>query len=102
MPKYLPLGYDSSNAANVQVPIYKAFGHIELLPWIGLMTSMVSVASIPLARKLTTLFELRSVALFSDVLAIVGAALAGAAPNMASVIGGRVIMGVSSVIGYQV
>jgi predicted MFS family arabinose efflux permease len=64
--------------------------------------SMVSVAMIPLARKLTGIFEIRALSVASALLVIAGSALAGAAPNISSVIVGRAIMGVGSVILYQV
>ncbi|KAI1845161.1 hypothetical protein JX266_008708 [Neoarthrinium moseri] len=94
-------GYDTSNVANIQVPIYQAFGHIELLPWVSLTYALSSVAVIPLVRKVIGLCNLKILALVSCVLASAGSALAGAAPNLECVIVGRVLMAVGSVAIYQ-
>ncbi|KAK6082806.1 major facilitator superfamily transporter [Seiridium cupressi] len=95
-------GYDTSNVANVQVPIYKAFDHIGLLPWVSLSYSLTGVAIIPLARKLTSFCDLKWMGLASCVLTCVASALIGAAPNIESVIVGRVLMAIGSVTVYQI
>ncbi|KAI0602809.1 major facilitator superfamily domain-containing protein [Biscogniauxia sp. FL1348] len=94
-------GYDVSNLANLQIPIYQAFGHIELLPWISLSYSVCNVAAIPLARKLTQFYDLKLLGLVSLIFIAAGAALCGAAPNIESVIVGRAITAVASSIVYQ-
>ncbi|KAI1506016.1 major facilitator superfamily domain-containing protein [Biscogniauxia marginata] len=94
-------GYDVSNHANLQIPIYQAFGHIELLPWISPSYSVCNVATIPLARKLTRFYDLKLLGLVSLILIAGGAAVAGAAPNIESVIVGRAITAVGSSIVYQ-
>lgn len=95
-------GYDTSNVANIQVPIYQTFGHIEILPWITLTFSLTSVAVIPVIRKLTSFLNLKHVGLVSCLLVCSGSAIAGAAPNIQSVIVGRAFLGVSSAALYQV
>ncbi|KAK8102674.1 hypothetical protein PG984_015820 [Apiospora sp. TS-2023a] len=94
-------GYDVSNVANVQVPIYEAFGHIELLPWISLAFSLVNVASIPLFRKLIGFMELKIVSFIAVVILLVGSALCGAAPNINVVIVGRAFIGIGAAGCYQ-
>ncbi|KAK7946737.1 Major facilitator superfamily transporter [Apiospora aurea] len=94
-------GYDVSNVANVQVPIYEAFGHIELLPWISLAFSLVNVASIPLFRKLTGFVELKIVSAIAVLILMVGSALCGAAPNINVVIAGRAFIGIGAAGCYQ-
>ncbi|ETS81604.1 hypothetical protein PFICI_06606 [Pestalotiopsis fici W106-1] len=95
-------GYDTSNVANVQVSVYRAFGHIELLPWLSLSYSLISVAVIPLVRKFTLFCDLKWMGLLSCLLTCAASALAGAAPNIESVIAGRVLMAVGSATLYQV
>lgn len=95
-------GYDTSNVANVQVSVYRAFGHIELLPWLSLSFSLISVAVIPLVRKFTLFCDLKWMGLASCLLTCAASALAGAAPNIESVIVGRVLMAVGSATLYQV
>ncbi|KAF3000501.1 hypothetical protein E8E14_005441 [Neopestalotiopsis sp. 37M] len=95
-------GYDTSNVANVQVSVYRAFGHIELLPWLSLSYSLIGVAVIPLVRKLTLFCDLKWMGLLSCLLTCAASALAGAAPNIESVIVGRVLMAIGSATLYQV
>lgn len=95
-------GYDTSNVANVQVSVYRAFGHIELLPWLSLSYSLISVAVIPLVRKFTLFCDLKWMGLLSCLLTCAASALAGAAPNIESVIVGRVLMAIGSATLYQV
>ncbi|KAK8877376.1 major facilitator superfamily domain-containing protein [Apiospora arundinis] len=94
-------GYDVSNVANVQVPIYEAFGHIELLPWISLAFSLINVATIPLFRKLTGFMELKIVSFIAVSILIVGSALCGAAPSLNVVIVGRAFIGIGAAGCYQ-
>ena len=94
-------GYDVSNVANVQVPVYEAFGHIELLPWIALAFSLINVATIPLFRKLTGFLELKLVSLIAIIILIVGSALCGAATNINIVIVGRAFIGIGAAGCYQ-
>ncbi|KAI0134247.1 major facilitator superfamily transporter [Xylariales sp. AK1849] len=95
-------GYDVSNVANVQIPIYEAFGHIELLPWVSLAYSLTNVAMVPLVRKLTGFCELRTLGLVSCLFNFAGTALCGAAPNIQSVIIGRAIMAIGCASMYQI
>ncbi|KAK8109851.1 hypothetical protein PG999_007988 [Apiospora kogelbergensis] len=94
-------GYDVSNVANIQVPVYEAFGHIELLPWIALAYSLINVATIPLFRKLTGFLELKLVSFIAVFVLIVGSALCGAAPNINTVIAGRALIGIGAAGCYQ-
>lgn len=95
-------GYDVSNVANVQVSIYEAFGHIELLPWLSLTYSLVNVAVVPLCRRLTGFCELKALSMVSWLVVLAGSALSGAAPNIQSVIVGRAIMAIGCAALYQV
>ncbi|KAI5927188.1 major facilitator superfamily transporter [Camillea tinctor] len=94
-------GYDVSNVANIQAPIYEAFGYIEILPWVALSYSVCNVATIPLARRLYQFCDFKALAVASMVLIIAGTALAGAAPNLNCLIAGRAIMAVGASIIYQ-
>ncbi|KAH8204613.1 hypothetical protein TruAng_001242 [Truncatella angustata] len=78
-------GYDTSNVANIQVPVYQAFGHIDLLPWVSLAYCLSAVAIVPFVRKLTSFCDLKWMALVS-----------------LCVIFGRVFMGLGSATIYQI
>ncbi|KAL5356108.1 major facilitator superfamily domain-containing protein [Aspergillus floccosus] len=94
-------GYDVSNVANIQPRLYEAFGNITLLPWISLSFSLANFAALSFSRKILYCFEMRWVYLASIIVFMAGAAVAGAAQNMASVIVGRIIMGVGGAVVYQ-
>ncbi|KAL5340240.1 major facilitator superfamily domain-containing protein [Aspergillus crustosus] len=94
-------GYDVSNVANIQARLYEAFGSIELLPWIGLSYSLASFAVLGLSRKILYCVDMRWIYIVNAVIFMVGAAVAGSAQNMSSVIVGRIIMGVAGAIVYQ-
>lgn len=94
-------GYDVSNVANIQPRLYEALGEIEVLPWIGLSYSLSFFAVLSLARKIIYCFNMKWVYLASMIIFIAGAAVSGAAPNMSSVIVGRVIMGIGGSMVQQ-
>ncbi|KAH8900831.1 MFS general substrate transporter [Thozetella sp. PMI_491] len=94
-------GYDVSNVANIQPRIYEAFHDIKLLPWVGLSYSLANFATLIFARKIILCFNMRYVYLAFLVVFMVGASISGAAPNMASVIIGRSIMGVGGAVVQQ-
>ncbi|KAG2419986.1 hypothetical protein HFD88_004783 [Aspergillus terreus] len=94
-------GYDVSNVANIQPRLYEAFGNITILPWISLSFSLANFAALSFSRKILYCFEMRWIYLSSIVVFMAGAAVAGAAQNMASVIVGRIIMGVGGAVVYQ-
>ncbi|OBS16363.1 hypothetical protein FPOA_12961 [Fusarium poae] len=91
-------GFDVSNVANIQPQLYEAFGHIELLPWIGLSYSLANFATLAFARKIIDFFNIRYVYIVSIVIFFVGATLAGVAKNISTVIAGRAIMGIGGSI----
>lgn len=86
-------GYDVSNVANIQPELYEVFGHIELLPWIGLSYSLANFAVLSYTRKITYCFNLKWVFILHMVIFMAGTAIAGAADNITTIIVGRVIMG---------
>ncbi|KAE8387433.1 major facilitator superfamily domain-containing protein [Aspergillus alliaceus] len=94
-------GYDVSNVANIQPRLYEAFGNITLLPWIGLSFSLAVFAVLSFSRKILYCFDMRWIYISNIVVFMAGAAVAGAAPNLPSVIVGRVIMGVGGAVVYQ-
>ncbi|KAI1270932.1 major facilitator superfamily domain-containing protein [Xylaria sp. FL0933] len=94
-------GYDLSNVANIQAPVYRAFGDIHLLPWVALSYAVCNVIATPLARKLYRFYDIKVLTLSGLVLIIAGTALAGAAPNFQLVIIGRAIMAFGASIVYQ-
>ncbi|KAI5861210.1 MFS general substrate transporter [Durotheca rogersii] len=94
-------GYDVSNVANIQASIYRAFGHMELLHWVALSYSVCNIAFIPLGRKLFKFADFKTLNLVSMLFIIAGSALAGAAPNIQSIIAGRGLMALGTSVIYQ-
>lgn len=95
------IGYDVSNVANIQPRLYEAFGHIEVLPWIGLSFSLASFAILSFARKILFCFDMRWIYICSALVFIIGAAVSGSATSISAVIVGRVIMGVGGSVVQQ-
>ncbi|KAK5661586.1 hypothetical protein OQA88_9683 [Cercophora sp. LCS_1] len=87
-------GLDTTIAADVQGPVVEAFGHIELLSWIGSGFPLGSVAVILLMGNLLNQFNYKWVFIWSVAMFEVGSVLCGAAPNMNALIVGRVLAGV--------
>ncbi|KAI1341350.1 hypothetical protein F5Y15DRAFT_354002 [Xylariaceae sp. FL0016] len=94
-------GYDISNVASLQALLYDAFGHVELLPWIGLTYFLCDLAMTPLARKLFQFYEVKFLTILSLLVMISGTALAAAAPNLDCFIAGRALMGFGTALSYQ-
>lgn len=90
-----------SNVANIQPRLYEAFGDIALLPWIGLSFSLAVFAFLSFSRKIIYCFDMQWIYIVSVVVFMAGAAVAGAAHNLATVIVGRTIMGVGGSVIYQ-
>ncbi|KAI8648847.1 Efflux pump antibiotic resistance protein [Fusarium sp. Ph1] len=91
-------GFDVSNVANIQPRLYEVFGHIELLPWIGLSYSLANFATLAIARAILYCFDMRWVYIVSLVVFLAGAAMAGAAQAISTVIAGRAVMGIGGSI----
>jgi len=81
--------------------VYKAFGHIDLLPWVAVSYSLANASTIPIARKAATFFDLRPFLFISLTLFVVGAAICGAAPDIKVLIVGRVLNGIGAAAVYQ-
>ncbi|KAL7623195.1 hypothetical protein AAE478_006876 [Parahypoxylon ruwenzoriense] len=94
-------GYDVSNVANIQAPIYSAFGHIELMRWVALSYSVCNNALIPLGRKLFKFGDFKTLNLVSMLFIIAGSVLAGAAPTIECIIAGRALMALGTSVIYQ-
>ncbi|KAI1177188.1 major facilitator superfamily domain-containing protein [Nemania sp. FL0916] len=94
-------GYDVSNIANIQAPIYEAFTDVRLLPWLALSYSVCNVVATPLARKLYKFYDIKVLTLSGLVLLIAGNTLAAAAPSFLLLIVGRAIMAFGASIVYQ-
>ncbi|KAI1187301.1 major facilitator superfamily domain-containing protein [Nemania serpens] len=94
-------GYDISNVANIQGPMYEAFGNLRLLPWVALSYSLCNVVTTPLARKLYKFYNVKALTLSGLTILILGNGLAGAAPSLVLFIIGRAIMAFGASIVYQ-
>ncbi|KAI1105367.1 MFS general substrate transporter [Jackrogersella minutella] len=95
------VGYDASNVANIQASVYKAFGHIDILPWVALAYSVCNIALIPLGRKLFKLCDFRVLYNVPMLFLIAGSAMSGSATGIGYVIAGRAVMALGSSIILQ-
>jgi MFS family permease len=86
-------GLDTTIAADLQGSIIQEFGHVEQLAWIGAGFPLGSVATIFPTGISYTQFNNKWVYITSLVLFEIGSTLCAAAPNMNTIIIGRVIAG---------
>ncbi|KAJ2993975.1 hypothetical protein NUW58_g1678 [Xylaria curta] len=94
-------GYDASNVANIQGPIYEAFGDIHLLPWLALGYSVCNVITTPLARKLFKFYDIKVLTISGLFLVITGTAIAATSVNLLLLVVGRAVMAFGASIVYQ-
>ena len=79
--------------ADIQPAILDRFGHVELLPWIGVAFALGTMTILPWT-KAYGIFNIKWLYIFNIFLFEVGSAICGAAPNMTALIIARVIAGV--------
>ncbi|KAJ5648810.1 Major facilitator superfamily domain general substrate transporter [Penicillium longicatenatum] len=94
-------GYDVSNVANIQPALYSAFGNIKLLSWISLSFSLAVFSVLSLSRKIMYCVDMKWIYIANVIIFMAGAAVAGAASNLPTVIVGRIVMGVGGAVVYQ-
>jgi MFS family permease len=87
-------GYDVSNTANIQAPIYEAFGNMELLPWVGLGYSAGVTATMPVFGRLSYMLDMKVLMLLSSVVFFAGALVSGTATSIHALVAGRILNGV--------
>ncbi|EFQ35137.1 major facilitator superfamily transporter [Colletotrichum graminicola] len=95
------LGYDVSNIANIQAPIYEAFGHVHLLPWVATGYTASQVCLVPLVRKLAFLGNVKLQLVVYNTIFLIGAAVSGSATSVDSIIIGRAVAGIGGAGSYQ-
>jgi MFS family permease len=86
-------GVDTTVTADVQGAIIQAFGHVEQLAWVGAGFPLGSVCVIFLFGNLYNAFNMKWTFLVSVMVFEAGSALCCGAPNMSTLIAGRVIAG---------
>ncbi|RJE26387.1 Major Facilitator Superfamily [Aspergillus sclerotialis] len=84
---------DNTIVADIQPSILDEFNQISLLPWIGVGFALGTMCVLPWG-KVYGVFNAKYVYLFNIILFELGSAVCGAAPNMISLVIGRVIAGV--------
>jgi MFS family permease len=84
---------DNTIVANIQPMIISSFGRLDLIAWIGTGFALGAMF-ILLWGKIYGVFNMKWVYIFNIFLFEVGSAICGAAPDMESLIVGRVIAGV--------
>jgi MFS family permease len=87
-------GLDTTIAADVQGSVIERFGHIEQLSWVGAGFPLGSVCVILPFGTLYSSFNIKWVFMITVAFFEIGSAICGAAPNMGTLIVGRVIAGV--------
>ncbi|PVH94596.1 MFS general substrate transporter, partial [Periconia macrospinosa] len=85
---------DNTIVAIVQPVIIREFGHVQDLPWVSVGFLMSGTATALLSGKLYGAFNAKYLYIINSVLFLVGSAVSGAAPNLPTMIIGRVIGGV--------
>ncbi|KAH8885256.1 major facilitator superfamily transporter [Thozetella sp. PMI_491] len=88
------LGFDSSNLADIQISIYGAFGHIDLLPWVMAAFSLANAAAAPLMKRLMDISDLKWFSGTSLGISAIGGIVSGSSNNMETMIAGRLILGI--------
>lgn len=87
-------GLDTTIAASIQGEIYQTLGEIEKLSWVGVGFPMGSVATLVLFGQCYGTFQMKWLYFWTIALFEVGSAICGAAPNMETMIVGRVLTGI--------
>ncbi|KAI3317985.1 MFS general substrate transporter [Xylariaceae sp. AK1471] len=94
-------GYDVSNIANIQAPLYAAFDNVRLLPWVALGYSVCNITVTPLCRKLYKFYDIKILTISGLVLVVAGTAVSGAASSLLQLVVGRAVMAFGAAIVYQ-
>ncbi|GAB1316095.1 Major facilitator superfamily (MFS) profile domain-containing protein [Madurella fahalii] len=84
---------DNTIVADIQPAIINEYGDVALLPWIGTGFALGTMAILSWG-KAYGIFSLKALYTFNILLFEVGSVLCGAAPNMPTLIVGRVIAGI--------
>lgn len=84
-----------SNVATIQVSIYKAFGRIDLLPWVVTSFSLGNAALNPTLDQIMKLVDLKWFTLGCWTVFLIATAVTGASPTIEGVIVGRIILGMA-------
>lgn len=93
--KYRIPGYDVSNVSTIQISIYRAFGRIDLLPWVVATYSLGNAAMSPIMDHIMKLIDLKLFSICCWTLFLVATAVTGASPTIEGVIVGRTLLGVA-------
>ncbi|GAB1318029.1 Putative HC-toxin efflux carrier TOXA [Madurella fahalii] len=86
-------GLDTTIAADIQGPVVQDFGRVDLLAWIGAGFPLGSAAVQLLNGDLYGNFNMKWIYIGGIVVFEIGSAICGAAPNMDTLIVGRVLAG---------
>lgn len=81
--------------------MYLDLGHIELLPFAALSLGMTNFAVVMLVRRMTAIFNIRYIMCIAIIIFIIGGIVCGAAPNMNTIIVGRILTGLGACGVYQ-
>ncbi|KAG2418430.1 hypothetical protein HFD88_001531 [Aspergillus terreus] len=84
---------DNTVVANVQPKVVQTFGHVALVPWLGVSFALASAATTLIWSKAYGTFSAKKLYIGSTAMFMAGSALCGAAPDIDSFIVGRAIAG---------
>lgn len=84
---------DNTVVANVQPKVVLTFGHVALVPWLGVSFALASAATTLIWSKAYGTFSAKKLYIGSTAVFMAGSALCGAAPDIDSFIVGRAIAG---------
>ncbi|XWW98480.1 hypothetical protein V2A60_006480 [Cordyceps javanica] len=98
---FLLYALDTTIVATIQPAIVGAFGHVDLVPWLGVSFALASAASTLLWSKAFGLFSAKKLFLGATALFMGASALCGGAPDIAAFIVGRALAGVGGTGMYM-
>jgi MFS family permease len=84
---------DNTVVANVQPKVVETFGHVSLVPWLGVSFALASAATTLIWSKAYGTFSAKKLYIGSTVVFMGASALCGGAPDINSFIVGRAIAG---------
>ncbi|EGX95954.1 efflux pump antibiotic resistance protein, putative [Cordyceps militaris CM01] len=98
---FLLYALDTTIVATIQPAIVDAFGHVDLVPWLGVSFALASAASTLIWSKSFGLFSAKRLFLGATALFMGASALCGGAPTITAFIVGRALAGVGGTGMYM-
>ncbi|KAF5130825.1 Efflux pump DEP3 [Metarhizium anisopliae] len=98
---FLLYALDTTIVATIQPAIVNTFGHVDLVPWLGVSFALASAASTLVWSKAFGVFSAKKLFLGATALFMGASALCGGAPNINAFIVGRALAGIGGTGMYM-